>query len=125
MPLEKQADMIIADHARPKFAPENSYSWQYITESVKNGLLEDAAKHLIQSTSTFNAGSASRTSGHMIGGSRPIKPNRTPFTAVDDDVLRRWVAKAHERGIAVTGNKIYQQLEREVCQLYIRSSVFN
>lgn len=106
--------MVIADDARPKHAPPNSYSWKYIEQSVKNGKLEDKEKHLINSTSTSNGSPASRTPGHKAGGSRPTTTTRTDYTKADDDFLLEWVAKAKKQGMAVGGNLIYKQLENVV-----------
>ena len=44
MDLEKQADLIIADHAR-KDTPPGSISWKFIEQSVAKGVLEDIEDH--------------------------------------------------------------------------------
>lgn len=117
--LEKQADMIIVDHARPKFAPANypSYSWKYIEDSVKNGVLEDPARHLIHGVfSNANGSPATGAPAFVIGRSAPIKRTKTPFTPADDNLLLRWVAKNCYGGRADGGNAIYQELAARVRQ---------
>lgn len=106
--------MTISDDARPKLAPPNSYSWKYIEQSVKNGELEDAEKHLIHAASTSKGSPASIAPGHTAGGSRPTKSTRTDFTAADDKFLLQWLAKGQAQGMALMGNVIYKQLEKAV-----------
>lgn len=115
--LEKQANMIIADHARPKFAPANyrSYSWKYIEDSVKNGVLEDPEQHLIHGVSSNANGSpATGAPAFVVGRSAPMKRTKTPFTAADNDLLRMWVAKKCPGGQNEGGNAIYQELAARV-----------
>ncbi len=116
MTLEKQANTVIADDARPKFAPEGSYSWRYIEQSVKNGIREDEAKYLIRGASVTTSGAGIPTiNPRTVKNSRPLKKTRTPFSTADDSLLRIWVAKAARLGIAVLGNALYQQLAQVVC----------
>lgn len=109
--------MIIADHARPKFAPTNypSYSWKYIEDSVKNGVLEDAEEHRIHGVFlSANGNPATGAPPFVVGRSAPIKRTKTLFTAADNDLLRRWVAKKCPGGQNEGGNAIYQELAARV-----------
>ncbi|KAL7913257.1 TRF2-interacting telomeric protein/Rap1 C terminal domain-containing protein [Trichoderma velutinum] len=96
--LEKDADMLIADHAR-KDAPLGSYSWKYITESVNAGIIQVEDKYLIgpppnQRRSVLTGAHAKRT--------------RTAFSEQDDAIVVKWVLK---NGINTAGNKMYMELE--------------
>lgn len=104
VPLEKMADVLIADHAKPKLAPANSVSWTYLEQSIKRGQLEDLETHRI---------SSSRQTGG--GLSQPNKSTRTPFTQEDDRAISIWVAKAYHRGLSIKGNEIYEQFAEKVC----------
>ncbi|KAI9736531.1 MAG: hypothetical protein M1818_006042 [Claussenomyces sp. TS43310] len=99
---EKDADIMIADHAR-KDAPPGSYSWRFIEQSVKKGSLESLNDH-----------AAGRPAGtpRPIGSVVPARGSRTPFTAEDDRILMDWVIKAERRGSSVKGNQVYQVLEK-------------
>ncbi|GFP53724.1 hypothetical protein TASIC1_0003010200 [Trichoderma asperellum] len=98
VPLEKDADMLIADHAR-KDAPLGSYSWKYITESVKAGIVQVEDKYLI--------GPPPGQPRPVLAGSRARK-SRTPFTELDDAILAKHVL---QQGIDTAGNRMYQDLE--------------
>ncbi|RDL36993.1 uncharacterized protein BP5553_04426 [Venustampulla echinocandica] len=100
--LEKQADYVIADHAR-KDAPPGSVSWKWIEQSLKNGALEDTEK--------YPAG-PSEPQVRDVGSALPPRYGRTPFTSEDDRVLMKWVAEAERRGLSTKGNEIYKQLEK-------------
>ncbi|EHK48238.1 hypothetical protein TRIATDRAFT_81783 [Trichoderma atroviride IMI 206040] len=95
---EKDADMLIADHAR-KDVPLGSYSWKYITESVKAGFVQVEDKYL---------------NGPPPGQPRPIlagsraKKTRTPFSEQDDAILAKHVL---QKAIDTAGNKMYMELE--------------
>ncbi|KFZ03192.1 hypothetical protein V502_11151 [Pseudogymnoascus sp. VKM F-4520 (FW-2644)] len=97
VPIEKNADVLIADHAKPKFAPANSISWTYLEQSMKKGQLEDLETHRISSPS--------RTG--RPGG--PSKSTRTPFTHEESMAISIWVAKAELMGLPPRGNEIYEQ----------------
>jgi hypothetical protein len=107
--LEKQADMIIADHAR-KDAPPGSISWTYIDKSVRNGKLEDIEDH--------RAGPAERVV-REAGSGQPSRKGRTPFTVEDDRILMEWCAQAEARGASLKGNELYIQLEAKVGQAFL------
>ena len=102
--LEKQADIVIADHAR-KDCPTGSISWKYIEQSAKKGALEDIED--------YRAGPVTHTI-REVGSSQPTRGGRTPFTAEDDRILMEWVVKAERNGASVKGNEIYKQLEAKV-----------
>jgi hypothetical protein len=101
VPLEKQADHLIWDHARPKDAPAGTISWTYIEKSVKKGELENPQDHLCGPRIGTQRDVASR---------QPGKSTREPYTAEDDRVCYKWASEAEERGIQVKGNSIWMQL---------------
>ncbi|KHN99099.1 Homeodomain-related protein [Metarhizium album ARSEF 1941] len=96
VPLEKDAHILIADHAR-KDAPPDSYSWKYITESVEHGYA--------QLTDRYRIFGHPETASVHVGPSAPVKHTRTPFSAADDAALANWVL-THGQGR--NGNKIFQ-----------------
>ncbi|RFU81688.1 transcription factor rap1 [Trichoderma arundinaceum] len=98
--LEKDADMLIADHAR-KDAPPGSYSWKFITESVTAGIIQVEDRYLIGPPPS--QARSIRTGPHA-------KKSRTPFTELDDAIVSKRVL---ERGIDTAGNKMYMELEDE------------
>ncbi|KAI5208403.1 hypothetical protein AUEXF2481DRAFT_41322 [Aureobasidium subglaciale EXF-2481] len=101
--LEAQADYLIADHMRPD-APAGSLSYKFIDEVIKKG-------EIPEDESTFLANRSKPTkSDATAGASSSKKATRTAFTDDDDKMLYKWVAKAHEEGLALQGNKLYQQL---------------
>lgn len=104
MKIDKQADVIIADHAR-KDAPAGSISWTYIEKSVNGGRLEDKENH--------RAGPTTRTV-REVSSAQPTRSGRTAFTSQDDRDLMIWVIKAERSGLSVKGNDIYKQLEEIV-----------
>jgi len=96
------ADVRIADHVRTRgrSAPENSVSYKFIEQSVKKGALEDIDNHRITGIVRNPAAST-----------RPSHGKKTPFTGSDDQILSNWVAKKEQEHAALTGNKIFQELE--------------
>ena len=98
--LEKDADLLIADHAR-KDVPPGCTSWKFITESVRNGRREDQETHRIGPEQKATRPSATGTS----------KNTRRPFSKQDDDIIRDWVSK-HETGHR--GKTLFQELEAKV-----------
>ncbi|KAK4061159.1 transcriptional regulator family: ARID/BRIGHT [Trichoderma aggressivum f. europaeum] len=95
---EKDADMLIADHAR-KDAPLGSYSWKYITESVNAGIIQVEDKYLI--------GPPPNQHRSVLTGAH-VKTTRTKFTEQDDAIVAKWILK---NGINTAGNKMYMELE--------------
>jgi len=104
MKLEKQADIVIADHAR-KDCPTGSISWTYIQDSAKKGVLEELEDH--------RAGPASHVV-REVGSRGPTRKGRTPFSAEDDRILKSWVTDGERAGISVKGNELFKQLEEKV-----------
>ena len=104
VPLEKQADIQLADHARKNAAP-NTYSYKYIELSVRNCSLEELENHTLGEPSR-----ASRPVGSIVTAP---KGSRNPFTEADDQTLWDWVKPLADLGGAISGNEIYKSLERQ------------
>ncbi|KAL7816215.1 TRF2-interacting telomeric protein/Rap1 C terminal domain-containing protein [Trichoderma gracile] len=100
VPREKDADMLIADHAK-KNAPPDSYSWKFITESVSAGIIQVEDKYLIDPPPTERRS--------ILAGPHARK-TRTPFTTHDDALIAKHVLR---EGINTAGNNIYMKLEDE------------
>jgi TRF2-interacting telomeric protein/Rap1 - C terminal domain/Rap1 Myb domain len=100
--LEKQADVLIVDHAR-KNAPVGTHSYRYIEQSIKNGTLEDLADHVV--------GPASRTDRPVGSTTTMSKGTRSRYTEEEDQLLWNWVKPFEDRGEHTAGNEIYKQLE--------------
>ena len=107
VPREKDADILIADHAR-KDAPPGSYSWKLVTESVEHGIMQIKDRYHI---------GPKPTPPRPAGSSLPGKTSRTAFSHEDDVALVKWVF-SHDKHQA--GNKIYQDFAQEVA--YRRSA---
>ncbi|KAI1653300.1 TRF2-interacting telomeric protein/Rap1 C terminal domain-containing protein [Daldinia decipiens] len=103
VPLEKNADYLIADHVKKNACPPGSYSYKWIEESCKAGVLKEPEDYLCVPTK--------RSEPQPSGSAAPLKTTRTKFTAEDDLILRRWVASNERKGESVAGNVIYKQLE--------------
>ncbi|RYP09185.1 hypothetical protein DL764_001456 [Monosporascus ibericus] len=101
VPIEKNADYLIADHARQD-APPGSYSWKFIDDCLEAGTLKPIDDYLCTE--------APHTS-RPVGSSIRQKGTRTPYTAEDDQILFKWVAKHEKLGVPVMGTSIYQALE--------------
>ncbi|RYP50863.1 hypothetical protein DL768_003698 [Monosporascus sp. mg162] len=101
VPIEKNADYMIADHARQD-APPGSYSWKFIDDCLDAGILKPIEDYLCTE--------APRKS-RPVGSSIRQKGTRTPYTAEDDQILFKWVAKHEKMGVKVMGTSIYQELE--------------
>ena len=82
------------------------YSWKYIEQSVRKGVLENLDDHRVGPP----IGTV-RSAGSSI---QPSKGSRTPFTAEDDRILSDWVNGYEELKRATGGNEIYKQLEEKV-----------
>lgn len=114
-PLEKNADMLIADHAR-KDSPPGAYSWQFIADSVKNGVIQLKDRYRIGGDPELQ---------RPAGGGGMTRSGRTQFTRAEDALLARWVLS---HALDRSGNKIYQELGAQVSWLspsrnYIRSTI--
>ncbi|KAK3692964.1 TRF2-interacting telomeric protein/Rap1 C terminal domain-containing protein [Podospora appendiculata] len=101
--LERNADVLIADHARPKFAPPGSISWKFIEDSVKRGELCDMDKYRI----------AQADEPRPLGSTKPVKGTKNPFSKRDDEILLKFIRRQERTGASLSGNKIYQELEKE------------
>ncbi|CAM1506447.1 Fc.00g060880.m01.CDS01 [Cosmosporella sp. VM-42] len=97
---EKDADMLIADHAR-KNTPAGSYSWRFITESVEHGIIQPKDHHLCGRDPDLP---------RPVGGGGVMKGRRTPFSSADDALLAKWVLL--HPGERNTGNRLYQEYEK-------------
>ncbi|KZL71435.1 transcription factor (Rap1 Myb domain-containing protein) [Colletotrichum tofieldiae] len=103
--LDKQADMVIADHVRPD-CPSGSLHWKFIKDSVDNGAMQEMDKYMVNQSPM-----ASRS----VGSSRPpslsapLKGTRTPFNKADDAILAKWVL-SHPPNKR-SGNEVYKILE--------------
>lgn len=110
--LEKQADMLIADHIKKNGAapPDGSYSWQWIDYSVKNGFLQPRDDYRIQGVPA-------------AGASAPAKgKQRVKFTKEDDEILAKFVLHHERQGNSTKGNVIFEALEKQVSPAYEISS---
>ena len=103
--LEKQADMLIADHVKRNGAvpPPGSYSWQWIEYSVKNGFLQPKDDYRIE-------GAPVRAAGASV----PAKGKRVKFTKEDDEILAKFVLNHERQGNATKGNVIFEDLWKQV-----------
>ena len=101
---EKDADMLIADHAR-KNIPAGSYSWKFITESVEHGI--------IQLKDRYQCG-RDPDLPKPVGVGGATKGTRTPFNSTDDASLAKWVLSHSQQR---SGNKIFQEYEKIVGSL--------
>ncbi|KAM0426730.1 hypothetical protein ACHAPT_008046 [Fusarium lateritium] len=91
--------MLIADHAR-KDVPPGSYSWKFIEDSVKNGIIQIKDKYRIGPDPDLP---------RPVGAKHGAKSTRTPFTKVDDANLAKWVLSQTAPQL---GNAIYQDYEK-------------
>ncbi|KAI0899301.1 TRF2-interacting telomeric protein/Rap1 C terminal domain-containing protein [Annulohypoxylon nitens] len=94
VPLEKSADILIADHVKKNTCPPGSYSYKWIEDSVKAGTLQPREDYMCVSTST----------------AVPQKATRAAFTPDDDKILAEWVMQKRQEGEALGGLKIYKEL---------------
>ncbi|KAI0168845.1 TRF2-interacting telomeric protein/Rap1 C terminal domain-containing protein [Hypoxylon sp. FL1284] len=94
---EKKADYLIINPHKDRSSVD-SYSYQLIDDSVKNGSLRDVDQYLCRSRSSRPAASAASGSS-----------TRLPFTEGDDMRLRQWVSKKQQLGEAASGNVIYKE----------------
>ncbi|KAB8346263.1 hypothetical protein FH972_023307 [Carpinus fangiana] len=100
--LEKNADILIADHARKQFAPEDALSYTWIDASIQQKRRVDEDEHRI-----------GPPKGHVRppGSQRPARGGREKFTDADDLFLYNWVKEAERNGMPLRGNELYKQLE--------------
>lgn len=93
--------MLIADHAR-KDAPAGSYSWKFIEDSVKYGIIQLKDRYRIGRDPELP---------RPVGAGGGTKSTRTPFTSAEDAALAKWVLEQPGNS---TGNRIFQEYERIV-----------
>ncbi|KAK1244628.1 hypothetical protein MKX07_003427 [Trichoderma sp. CBMAI-0711] len=103
VPREKDADMLIADHAK-KNSPPESYSWKFITDSVNAGIIQVEDKYLNGQVPSAPNARRSILAGHHA------RKTRRPFTTHDDALIAKYVLK---EGINTAGNVLYMKLEDE------------
>lgn len=111
--MEKNADILIADHAKTN-APPNSFSWKWIDASLKAGVLLDLAEYPAgpQISVDSSRGVEDVVQTGFVGGVG--KATRTKFTAEDDKVLAAWVTQKILEGHTDRGNGIYNDLAAKV-----------
>ncbi|ROV90170.1 hypothetical protein VSDG_08777 [Cytospora chrysosperma] len=104
VPLEKMADMLIADNVKRGGAPPppGAYTWKWIDFSVRNHSLQPKEDYLITAPAP-----------RAVGSSAPAKATRTPFTNHDDLVLTKFVLAKETAGEGTMGNEIYREFERK------------
>ncbi|KUI56191.1 Telomeric repeat-binding factor 2-interacting protein 1 [Cytospora mali] len=104
VPLEKNADMLIADNVKRAGAPPppGAYTWKWIDYSVRNHFLQPTEDYLITPAAP-----------RAVGSSAPAKGTRTPFTNHDDLVLTKFVLAKERAGEGTSGNEIYREFERK------------
>ncbi|EZF35715.1 hypothetical protein TMEN_4573 [Trichophyton mentagrophytes] len=100
--LEKDADILLVDHLKKENKP-GTYSYQFVERSIRQRVLQEPGEFLV---------GAPRGSVRQPGMG-PAKRYRKPFTAEDDQTLYDWIERYKLAGGAVSGNKIYQQLEQQ------------
>ncbi|KAF2091555.1 hypothetical protein K490DRAFT_32368 [Saccharata proteae CBS 121410] len=100
VPLEKQADYLIHDHAR-KDSPPGALSYRFIEQSVRDAEIKNPEDHL--------CGPPSGTV-RPAGLARTVAGGRVPYSAADDVELYQWVKQCESQGLQIKGNKIYEQL---------------
>ena len=127
VPLEKQADVKIVDHARKEALPGTyvapvsnwrhwglgsdlinnySHSYTFIEKSLRNGDLEDLEDHRVGASE-----GTVRSVGSIV---QPAKGTRNKYTEADDRILWGWVQENPQKGGGTDGNEIYKQLETKV-----------
>ena len=104
--LEKNADIVIADHLKKDLAPPGSYSYKWLEQCISEGDLVDTEPHRIGPV---------RGESRPVAAGRPAKQTKTPYTAEDDHLLYEWVMKRQRQGDKSLGNEMYKALEQEVC----------
>lgn len=72
---------------------------------MKKGELQDPADYPAGAAVSSGRTMATRPAGKM---------SRTPYTAEDDKELWDWVTDAQSRGVSISGNRLYQDLEAKV-----------
>ncbi|KAI1452073.1 TRF2-interacting telomeric protein/Rap1 C terminal domain-containing protein [Annulohypoxylon moriforme] len=100
VPLEKDSDVLIADHLK-KNCPPGSYSYKWIEDSLKAGSLQTREDYLC----------APASQPQLANSAVPRKSTRAAFTPEEDKILTEWVMKKEREGESVGGYQIYKELE--------------
>ncbi|KAL2002814.1 hypothetical protein VTN02DRAFT_5857 [Thermoascus thermophilus] len=101
---DHQADIKLVDHLRRGLAPD-TYSYQWVEESIKNGRLENLE--------LYRAGRSAGTTRPVGASGVPTRRSKVPYTLEDDQILWDWLQPYEKQGAAVMGNKIYEMLEEK------------
>ncbi|KKK15839.1 hypothetical protein ARAM_004543 [Aspergillus rambellii] len=98
--LEKDAEIQLVDHAR-KNLPANTFSYQFVETSVRNGKLEN-----------LEAYRAGPSAARPVGATHiPSRGHRLPYTMQEDQILWDWMQPyENDKSAPISGNKIYQDL---------------
>ncbi|OTB09324.1 hypothetical protein M426DRAFT_315892 [Hypoxylon sp. CI-4A] len=104
---EKQANYLIADHAR-KNAPPGSYSWKFIDDSIRKGSLQDRNDYLCTPALAPAPALTPVSASHDAAAIQ--KSGRTKYTEEDDSILKDWVLEMERNGEPTSGNAIYNEL---------------
>ena len=83
-----------------KDACQGTISYKWLEESIRLGELQDPEKYRIAVPSRTQGGRTFR---------------RTEFSKKDDQILLEAVGKATEMGLALSGNKLYDDIASQVC----------
>lgn len=102
VPLEKQADILLVDHAKSNPAP-GTHSYKYVDLSIRRGRLENLDDHVV--------GGTSRADRPVGSATLAPKASRNPYTEADDQFLWNWIKPLEDARAATAGNAIYKQLE--------------
>ncbi len=103
VPLEKQADILLVDHAR-KNQPPGTTSYQFVERSIRKGALEDLSDHAV--------GLSTRVARPVGSVTTAPRGGRVPFTEAEDQFLWNVVELYRRKGGSWKGNKIYEQIEQ-------------
>lgn len=108
VPLERQADIIIADDLRARFAPSGALSWKYIIESVDAGRKKSRTLYMINgSEKALGPAQSKAGTSAKKKADTPKGPKRVAYTEEDDRALRLHVARRVIKGEAPLGNSLY------------------
>ncbi|KAI0903778.1 TRF2-interacting telomeric protein/Rap1 C terminal domain-containing protein [Ustulina deusta] len=103
VPKEGNADILICDEAREPVP--GSYSYQLISDAVKEGSLDMKEDYMCNSL-------APRLGTSNKRAPKP-KLTRTTFTEQDDRILAKFVTERERLGQPIGGNDIYKELAQE------------
>ncbi|KAF8420210.1 hypothetical protein EV426DRAFT_701763 [Tirmania nivea] len=98
--IDSKAEFVIVDHLRQGNYKTPVYSYKFLEDCEKNKRLEDIEKYLVVE--------AKRAPQKGDSPTRKNKKGRVSFTDEDDQILLNWINRP---GLALSGNKVYQELE--------------